>query len=284
MGLWFGAIDTSRLLCYLSISSTWRLYFSSPVIQCSTFRTKNSFLEMRDTTRRLHVLKLLLYFVLISFFWLPLTTQSLAAVGDVNYISDVLNVPLRSGPSTAHRIIHRGIPSGTQLTILATDEEAGFTQVRTAGGMVGWVTSQYLVGKPIARDRLAVAEKRLKNLKAEINKEREAHASIQSSYKETEANNRTLNSQLQALTKELAELKRIAADPITEHTRNVELTQQNTRLVGQVDELSTKARQLEENVQLQWLLYGGALVLIGLILGVVLKARPRQTSYSRYSK
>ena len=281
MGRWFGAIDTSRLLCYLSICSTWRLYFSSPVIQYSTFRTKNPFLEMRDTTRRLYALKLLITLALLTFSWLAVTTQPLAAVGDVNYISDVLNVPLRSGPSTAHRIVHRGLPSGTQLTILATDEEAGFTQVRTAGGMEGWVTSQYLVGTPIARDKLAAAEKRLKNLKAEIDKERKARASIQSKYKETEANNQTLNSQLQALSKELAELKLVSADPIKEHARNVELTQQNTNLVGQVDELSTKARQLEKNVQLQWLLYGGALVLIGLILGVVLKARPRQTSYSR---
>ncbi|TFG65971.1 MAG: TIGR04211 family SH3 domain-containing protein, partial [Nitrospirales bacterium] len=129
---------------------------------CSTNRTKNSFFQTHETTRRLLALKLLIYFVLISFLWLAISTQPLAAVGDVNYISDVLNVPLRSGPSTAHRIIHRGIPSGTQLTILATDEEAGFTQVRTAGGMEGWVTSQYLVREPIARDKLAAAEKRLK--------------------------------------------------------------------------------------------------------------------------
>jgi SH3 domain protein len=231
---------------------------------------------MRDTTRRLHALKLLISLAL------AITTQPLAAVGDVNYISDVLNVPLRSGPSTAHRIIHRGIPSGTQLTILATDEEAGFTQVRTAGGMEGWVTSQYLVGTPIARDRLAAAEKRLKKLKADIDKERKASASIQAKHKETEDTNKTLNSKVESLTKELAELKIVSADPIKEHARNVELTQQNTRLVSEVDELSSKARQLEENVQLQWLLYGGALVLIGLIFGVVLKARPRQqTSYSR---
>ncbi|MDH4194517.1 MAG: TIGR04211 family SH3 domain-containing protein [Nitrospirota bacterium] len=211
-------------------------------------------------------------------------TQLLAAVGEVNYISDVLNVPLRSGPSTAHRIIHRGLPSGTQLTILATDEDAGFTQVRTDGGLEGWVTSQYLIGEPIARDKLAAAEKRLVGLKAEIDKEREARVSIQSEYKETEANNRKLNSEVQALTKELEELKRISADPINEHAHNVELTQQNQRLVGELEKLSSMTRQLKDNVQLEWLLYGGALVLIGLLLGVVLKARPRQTTYSRYTK
>jgi len=227
-------------------------------------------------------LKFFIYLVLLTFSYLALTTHPLAAVGDVNYISDVLNVPLRSGPSTKHRILHRGLPSGTQLTILATDEEASFTQVRTAGGLEGWVRSQYLIGEPIARVKLVAAEKRLQSLKAKIDKERETHASLQSEYKETKANNRTLNSKVEALAKELAELKRISADPINEHARNVELTQQNQRLVGEVDELSSKTRQLEDNVQLQWLLYGGTLVLIGLILGVMIKARPRQTSYSRY--
>ena len=229
-------------------------------------------------------MKFLIYLVVLSFSWLALTTQSSAAVGDVNYISDVVNVPLRSGPTIAHRIIHRGLPSGTRLTVLAIDDEAGFTKVRTDGGLEGWVTSQYLIGEPIARVKLAAAEKRLQGLKAEIDKEREARASIQSGYKETEANNRTLNSQVQALTKELAELKRISADPVNEHARNVELTQQNQRLAGQVDELSSMTRQLKDNVQREWLLYGGALVLIGLLLGVIIKARPRQTSYSRYTK
>jgi SH3 domain protein len=229
-------------------------------------------------------LKFLIYLVLLSFSWLALPTQLSAAVGDVNYISDVLNVPLRSGPSTAHRIIHRGLPSGTQLTVLAIDEEAGFTKVRTDGGLEGWVTSQYLIGEPIARVKLVAAEKRFQGLKAEIANEREVRASIQSEYKEAEANNKALNSQVQALTKELEELKRISADSINEHARNVELTQQNQRLVAQVDELSSMTRQLKDNVQREWLLYGGALVLIGLLLGVVIKARPRQTSYSRYTK
>ena len=239
---------------------------------------------MRYTTRRLHALKFLISLILVSFFWLALTTRPLAAVGDVNYISDVVNVPLRSGPTTAHRIIHRGLPSGTQLTVLAIDDEAGFTRVRTDGGLEGWVTTQYLIGEPIARVRLAAAEKRLQSLKAELDKEREARTSIQSEYKETEVNNKTLNSQVQSLTKELQELKRISADPITEHARNVELTKQNQRLVDQVEELSSMNRQLKDNVQLEWLLYGGALVFIGLLLGVVIKARPRQTSYSRYTK
>lgn len=229
-------------------------------------------------------MKLLISFVLFSLFWLSSTSQGLAAVGDINYISDELSVPLRSGASNAHRILHRGLPSGTQLTILAIDEEAGFTQIRTAGGLEGWVTSQYLTAEPIARDKLATAERRLKNLKDEIAKERETHASLQTEHKETVSHNKTLQAQVDTLTKELRELKVVSADPIREHARNVELTQQNTLLVNQVEELSSTTRQLEANVQLKWLLYGGGLVLIGLIFGLVLKKRPRQpTSFTRYT-
>lgn len=227
---------------------------------------------------------LLISFVVFSFFWLSGPSSGLAAVGDINYISDELSVPLRSGASNAHRILHRGLPSGTQLTILSIDEEAGFTQIRTAGGLEGWVTSQYLTAVPIARDKLATAERRLKNLKDEIDKERETHASLQTEHKETVSQNQTLQAQVDTLTKELTELKVVSADPIREHARNVELTQQNALLASQVEELSSTTRQLEANVQLQWLLYGGGLVLIGLIFGLVLKKRPRQqTSFTRYT-
>ncbi len=227
-------------------------------------------------------MKFFISWVFISCLCLLVGTQSLAGVGDVNYISDELNVPLRSGPSTAHRILHRGLPSGTKLTILGIDEEAGFTKVRTDSGLEGWVTSQYLIGEPIARVKLAAAERRLQSLKGEIEKEREVRTGLQAELKETKATNQTLISQVEALSKELAELKLVSADPIREHARNVELTQQNTRLAGQVEELSAKTRQLEENIQLKWLLYGGGLVLIGLLIGVVLKARSRPATFSRY--
>ncbi|GJL61465.1 MAG: hypothetical protein NPIRA04_01190 [Nitrospirales bacterium] len=225
------------------------------------------------------------YLVLFMCFYLGCTATPLrAAVGDVNYISDVLKVPMRSGPTTGHRILHSGLPSGTRLTVLAIDEEGEFTQVRTDGGMEGWLRSQYLVATPIARDKLATAQKRLQRLEAQVAKDRKAHAMLQSESKAVEANNRALNAQVEALTKELNELKRVSANPIKEHARNVELTQQNERLRHDVGELSSTVKKLEDNVQRDWLLYGGALVVLGLLLGVTIKARPRKTSSysSRY--
>ncbi|WP_447971421.1 TIGR04211 family SH3 domain-containing protein [Nitrospira sp. M1] len=229
-------------------------------------------------------MKRFIYLVLFMFFYLGFPVPLLAAVGDVNYISDVLKVPMRSGPTPGHRIIHSGLPSGTRLTVLATDEEGEFTQVRTDGGTEGWLRSQYLVASPIARDKLVAAEKRLQRLEAQMAKDRTAHTAIQAENKASEATNRELNAQVTALTNELAELKRVSANPIKEHAHNVELTQQNERLRHDVSELSSTVKKLEDNVQRDWLLYGGALVVLGLLLGVTIKARPRKTSSSYSSR
>lgn len=228
-------------------------------------------------------MKFLTYLVLLVFSFLTMSTTSLAAVGDINYISDVLKVPLRSGPSPGHRIIHRGLPSGTRLTILAINEEAEFTQVRTDAGTEGWVRTQYLVRAPIARMKLETAQRRLQNLQAKMEKERQTRVSIQAKYKDAETNSKTLGGKAQALEKELDELKRISGDAINQHARNVELTQQNERLVSEVSKLSSTVKRLEENVQRDWLLLGGGLVLLGLVLGVLIKARPRKSTYSRYT-
>ena len=43
--------------------------------------------------------------------------MSSAQAQDVRYISDKQYVPLRSGAGNEYRITHRGLPSGTRLTV-----------------------------------------------------------------------------------------------------------------------------------------------------------------------
>jgi cyclophilin family peptidyl-prolyl cis-trans isomerase len=82
-----------------------------------------------------------------------------SAWAEVRYIDDTLLVPLRRGESSQHRIIHRGLPSGTKLELLGENTETGYAHVRTPGGTEGYVPVQYLRKTPIARDQLAEAQK-----------------------------------------------------------------------------------------------------------------------------
>ncbi|HSN71639.1 MAG TPA: TIGR04211 family SH3 domain-containing protein, partial [Steroidobacteraceae bacterium] len=89
------------------------------------------------------------------------------------FISDVLTVPLRSGPSLRHKILHAGLPSGTRLETLTEDPESGFTQVRLSDGTEGWVRSQYLTSDPIAKVQLAAANREIDNLRTQLESTRE---------------------------------------------------------------------------------------------------------------
>jgi SH3 domain protein len=178
-------------------------------------------------------------------------------------------VPLRRGPSNSHRILHAGLPSGTALEVLGTDDAAGFTQVRTANGTEGWIPTQFLSAQPVARDRLAAADRRVATLEAQVKSLRQSDGRANELAKQTEK-----------LQTELAEIRRISATSIANYEENKQLKASNESLQKQVTQLSERVRQLERNVMLKWLLAGGGLVLLGLLIGAWVKSRPKRSSWA----
>jgi SH3 domain protein len=185
------------------------------------------------------------------------------------YVSDQFTVPLRRGPSNSHRILHAGLPSGTALEVLSTDDAAGFTQVRTANGTEGWIPTQYLSSQPVARDRLAAADRRVESLEAQVK-----------SLRQSDGRANDLAKQAAKLQTELTEIRRISATSIANHEENKQLKSSNETLQKQVTQLTERVRQLERNVMLKWLLAGGALVLLGLLIGAWIKSRPKRSSWA----
>ena len=202
------------------------------------------------------------------------------AQAETVYISDALTVPLRRGPSTGHKILHAGLPAGTALEVLGEDKAAGFTQVRTQNGTEGWVPTQYLVDQPVAKDRLAVATRRIQTLEAEVKSLRENLKDARGTSSEAERNNAQLAKQTEQLQAELAEIRRVSATSIAHYEENKQLKAQLQNLQTQNTQLTEQVRQLERNVTLRWLLAGGGLVLLGLILGAWIKSRPKRSTWA----
>jgi SH3 domain protein len=196
------------------------------------------------------------------------------------YVSDQLTIPLRRGPSNEYKIINAGLPSGTALEVLQTNEEAGFTQVRTPNGVEGWVPSQYLESEPAARDRLAVATKRVTALETELKTLRSTVQEQRSARSEAEGKSSDLGKQTEKLQNELNELRRVSASAISNYEENKQLKTENQSLQSQVSQLSTRVRDLERNTMLRWLLAGGGLVLLGLVLGAWIKSRPKRSNWA----
>lgn len=91
------------------------------------------------------------------------------AVAETRYVSDTLEITMRSGKGTNFGIT-RMLRSGTPLEVLEVDKKSGYTRVRTKTGKEGWVLSRFLMNGRAARERLATAEKDLAELELENRK------------------------------------------------------------------------------------------------------------------
>jgi hypothetical protein len=75
-------------------------------------------------------------------------------------------------------------------------------------------------------------------------------------------------------------VRRISATSIANYEENKQLKASNESLQKQVAQLTERVHDLERNVMLRWLLAGGALVLLGLLIGALIKSRPKRSSWA----
>lgn len=206
--------------------------------------------------------------------------SSNVAWAETAYISDKLTVPVRSGPTKGHRILHHGLPAGTKLEILQRDDASEFVEIVTAGGTKGWVRGQYLTAQPIARDQLRSARAQIAQLEKNLAREKTALANAKTAGNESSKTSSQLSQQLQATADKLEALQKISNNAVAEHAENQKLKELNSRLRDELDDINEERDQLRSNVQQRWLMIGGGLVLLGLLLGILLKARPRRSAWS----
>jgi SH3 domain protein len=196
------------------------------------------------------------------------------------YVSDALTVPMRRGPSTGHKILHAGLPAGTALEVISEDKTAGFTEVRTANGTQGWVPTQYLTPEPVARDRLVAATRRVQTLEAELKSLRENFQETRGARTSAETRNADLDKQTKQLQTELAEIRRVSASSISQYEENKVLKAENADLKTKTTDLTARVQRLERSELLRFFLFGGGLVIIGFIIGAVIKARPKRSTWA----
>jgi len=207
--------------------------------------------------------KLLLSALLLSL------SIAVPAMAETLYVSDQLEIPMRSGISNQHRIV-RMLPSGTPVTVLETDSTAVYTQVQTPSGVEGWVLSRYLMKIPAARDRLTAAEKKLADLELE-NRERAAKLAEAGTTKESLLGEvEQLNKENSKLTQELAEIRRTASNALALDSENKQLKNKLLELEREQQNLAQENDSLRDRSDRDWFMVGAGVVILGIILGLIL--------------
>jgi SH3 domain protein len=204
---------------------------------------------------------------------MALLTISPFSFADEAYIRDTLYVPLRGGESSEHRIIHRGIKSGTPLERLETNEQSGYTRVRTGKGLEGWLLTQYLVDEPIASTQLDIVKSELQSLDTK-------HQQTLLSLKEVKEARKVLADQNELLAEDLATITTLSANVVVIDDQNKRLSEERDILLQNIKDLNELTDTLSDDSAQQWFLRGAGVILIGLLFGFWLSRRIYHKRYS----
>jgi len=191
------------------------------------------------------------------------------AAAETRYISDRLEITMRSGKGTKFGIT-RMLRSGTPVEVLDIDKASGYSQIRTKSGKEGWVLSRFLMRGRAARDQLTTAEKNLADLELANNKMMANIKTLTQEKKLLEASLSDLDGESRNVNQELAEIKRTASSALALNTENKNLKGRVVSLEREMQTLNQENESLKDRTARDWFMVGAAVILLGIITGLII--------------
>jgi SH3 domain protein len=194
-------------------------------------------------------------------------TLGTSALAETRYVSDNLEITMRSGKGNHFNII-RMLSSGTPVEVLEVDKDDGYTRVRASNGKEGWVLTRYLMRTQAARDRIADTEKQLAEMELEKRKLETAMAGMTEAKTALSTQLSSLDTQNRKTSQELAEIKRTASSALALDSENKELKGRVVGLERQLQTLQQENEGLRDRTARDWFMVGGGVVLLGILVGL----------------
>ena len=191
------------------------------------------------------------------------------------YISDVLKITLRSGPSTSNKIL-AVLESGQIVEVVNPGEE--WTQVKTADGKEGWVLSRYLTPNATHNLRLERLQNKHKNLTAQATALIEENNRLKAENKEFRTELETTQNQLQKTNTEYETLKSEASEFISLKANYERMASQLAEQTEKAQKLEDQVAKMEMNYTIKWFLAGSAVLIVGFLIGFSTKRQRRRPS------
>ena len=195
--------------------------------------------------------------------------STVALTQETQYVRDTLYVELRTGQSFKHRIVHRGLVSGTPLTILEVSEDKKYTRVKTDKGIEGWIQTQYLMDKPSARNQLKASQAKQSQLTNQNAALKKQLGELKAQYQAAQKQSGQLSSNSRQLQKELADIKAISANALQLDRDVTKLRLSNQELSNKVDLLTADNQRLSDDNSSDAFLNGAFAVLIGVFITLI---------------
>ena len=185
------------------------------------------------------------------------------------YITDEILVPVRSGAGGEYRIVNKGLPSGTPITLFSLSEDGVWAEVETRGGTRGWLRAQYIQAELPTKILLEQAEARYGELEADRDKLLSMLDDTQSEAYAADGELEELRERLATTDAELLEIRRISGAAIELDARNQSLARELENKRSEAELLKLENVRLKERIDSNMLIDGALAVLLGVIIAVL---------------
>jgi SH3 domain protein len=191
------------------------------------------------------------------------------------YVTDVIKLTLRSGPSTEYKIL-AVVESGQRLEILEPGED--WSLVRLADEKEGYVLTRYLTPEPTHNVLLEQLQEKQKALTQQATTLLEENAQLKEENKELKSNLGSTEQTFQKLDKDYKELKAGSAEFLTLKSKYKQASEQLAEQTKRAEKLDEELGRVEMNQYIKWFLAGSGVLLVGFIIGYSARKQRRRTS------
>jgi len=204
-------------------------------------------------------------------FFLILSLSSSLSAKTIQYVSDDLTIPMRSGTTTAHKIL-KFLNSGMALEIIefSDDKKHALVVPVEDASRTGWVETRLLMQDKSAREQLELAKKKIQSIKERQTEMKKQLSERQRQNSELQNIQAKLENRIQKLQDTLSSLRKNASDPIRIADENEQLRQQLASAKIKAEELTQENIILGDQNIKQWFMIGAVVSIGSLILGILL--------------
>jgi len=212
---------------------------------------------------------------LLSLVLLMVTTMANAE--SFVYITDQVEIPIRSESSTQGNNLIRTLPSGTKLSILQATED-GWTQVQYED-TTGWIISRYLSNSPPARQKLEKVNIENSANKLMVSKLQGEKEHLENELLGLKGENTKLAIQSSKAIAEKEHIEQIYQDALKLEHENEKLMQESLQLKTEL-QLANNNSQIEQDTSSRnWFIVGALVLFFGMIIGFILPNLMKRKRY-----
>jgi SH3 domain protein len=191
------------------------------------------------------------------------------------YVTDLIKLTLRSGPSTEYKIL-AVVESGQKVEVLEPGED--WSLVRLADEKEGYVLTRYLTPDPTHNVLLEQLQDKDKALSQQAATLLEENAQLKEENKNLKSTLGSTQQTFQKVDKDYKELKAGSAEFLTLKAKYKQASENLAEQTKRAAKLDEELGRVELNQYIKWFLAGSGVLLVGFIIGFSARKQRRRAS------